>query len=193
MKTIEFLRSVLGGSGYYCVFAANAATDKRVQKFYDSLEAVAKAADHFDADGFDVYFGLGTLREAGSRKKENVAYFKSLFLDLDCGPSKEYPDQQQAVQALRKFVGELNLPKPMLINSGRGVHVYWPLTKPAPLAEWLTVAERLKKVCAERGLLADAAVTADAARILRPPNTHNYKGDPPLPVDRKSTRLNSSH
>ena len=54
MKTIEFLRSVLGGIGYYCVFAANAATDKRVQKFYDSLEAVAKAADHFDADGFDV-------------------------------------------------------------------------------------------------------------------------------------------
>lgn len=104
MKTIEFLRSVLGDGGYYCVFAANAATDKRVQKFYDSLEAVAKAADHFDADGFDVYFGLGTLREAGSRKKENVASLKSLFLDLDCGPSKEYPDQQQAVQADRKSV-----------------------------------------------------------------------------------------
>ena len=188
MKTIEFLRSVLGGSGYYCVFAANAATGKRVQKFYDSLEAVAKAADHFDADGFDVYFGLGTLREAGSRKKENVASLKSLFLDLDCGPSKEYPDQQQAVQALRKFIGELNLPKPMLINSGRGVHVYWPLTKPAPLAEWLTVAERLKKVCAERGLMADSVVTANSAQILRPPNTHNYKpvkfGDPPLPVER---------
>ncbi len=79
MKTIEFLRSVLGDGGCYCVFAANAATDKRVQKFYDSLEAVAKAADHFDADGFDVYFGLGTLREAGSRKKENVVSLKSLF------------------------------------------------------------------------------------------------------------------
>ena len=50
------------------------------------------------------------------------------------------------------------------------------------LAEWLTVAERLKKVCAEQGLLADPAVTADAARILRVPNTHNYKDNPPLPV-----------
>ena len=43
MKTIDFLRSVLGdGYGHYCMFAANAETNKRVQKFYGSVDAVAE-------------------------------------------------------------------------------------------------------------------------------------------------------
>ena len=34
METIDFLRSVLGdGDGHYCIFAANAETNKRVQSF----------------------------------------------------------------------------------------------------------------------------------------------------------------
>ena len=183
METIDFLRSVLGdGYGHYCMFAANAETNKRVQKFYRSVDAVADAADSFDEDGYDVYFGLGTLTEAGNRKRDNVSHLQSFFLDLDCGPSKEYPSQVEAIRDLRKFCSKLNLPTPLMVNSGRGVHVYWTLSKPVLLAKWLTVAERLKKACVEQGLLADPAVTADAARILRVPNTHNYKDDPPLPV-----------
>ena len=142
MKTIDFLRSVLGDGGYYCVFAANAETNKRVQKFYDSIDAVADAAESFDEDGFDVYFGLGTLIEEGSRKKDNVSHLQSFFLDLDCGPSKEYPSQVEAIQDLRKFCSTLNLPTPLMVNSGRGVHVYWTLSKPVELAEWLAVAGR---------------------------------------------------
>ena len=54
METIDFLRSVLGdGDGHYCIFAANTETNKRVQKFYDSVDAVADAADSFDENGFD--------------------------------------------------------------------------------------------------------------------------------------------
>ena len=40
----------------------------------------------------------------------------------------------------------------------------------------------IKAACADNGLLADPAVTADVARILRVPNTNNYKDDNPLPV-----------
>ena len=44
------------------------------------------------------------------------------------------------------------------------------------------VAKQLKILCREKGLEADQAVTADSARILRVPDTFNYKTDPPSTV-----------
>ena len=183
MKTLEFLEGVLSSEGHYCVFAARSADDTRIQKFYDTLEEVERAARKFDAGGYDAYFALSTFKEPTNRKGPNAHELKSLFLDLDCGPSKEYPTQKAAVDALRAFCKQLSLPKPMMVNSGRGVHVYWPLTEAVSAEQWLDAAERLKRACADNGLLADPAVTADVVRILRVPFTHNYKGDPPLPVD----------
>ena len=183
MKTLEFLEGVLSSEGHYCVFAARSRDDTRTQKFYDTLEEVERAALKFDADGYDAYFALSTFKEPTNRKGPNAHELKSLFLDLDCGPSKEYPTQKAAVDALRSFCKQLSLPKPMMVNSGRGVHVYWSLTEAVSAEQWLDAAERLKRACADNGLLADPAVTADVVRILRVPFTHNYKGDPPLPVD----------
>ena len=183
MKTLEFLEGVLSSEGHYCVFAARSRDDTRIQKFYDTLEEVERAARKFDAGGYDAYFALSTFKEPTNRKGPNAHELKSLFLDLDCGPSKEYPTQKAAVDALRAFCKQLSLPKPMMVNSGRGVHVYWPLTEAVSAEQWLDAAERLKRACADNGLLADPAVTADVVRILRVPFTHNYKGDPPLPVD----------
>ena len=62
------------------------------------------------------------------------------------------------------------------------MHVYWLLDESIKVDEWVPVAERLKKLCKEHGLLADPAVTADAARVLRVPETHNHKSDPPTEV-----------
>ena len=183
MKTIEFLEGVLSSEGHYCVFAARSRDDTRTQKFYDTLEEVERAALKFDADGYDAYFALSTFKEPTNRKGPNAHELKSLFLDLDCGPSKEYPTQKAAVDALRTFCKKLSLPKPMMVNSGNGVHVYWPLTEAISAEQWFLEAQRLKRACADNGLLADPAVTADVVRILRVPFTHNYKGDPPLPVD----------
>ncbi len=178
METTKFLQHVLGGNGHYCMFAAKG--DRREQKFYSTIQEVEDAAYKLDTDGFDVYFALATFKEPKNRKGSNAQELKSLFLDLDCGPSKEYPTQQAAVESLRSFCKQLSLPKPTMVNSGRGVHVYWALSEAVSAEDWVVSAEKLKKACAENGLLADPSVTADVARILRVPNTHNYKDDPPL-------------
>ena len=183
MNTLDFLEGVLSSTGHYCVFAAKSKDDIRIQKFYDTFEEVERAAQKFDADGFDVYFALSTFEEPTNRKGANAHELKSLFIDLDCGPLKEYPSQQAAVAALRGFCKQLSLPKPLMVNSGRGVHAYWPLTEAVSAKDWLVAAESLKQACADHGLLADPAVTSDVARVLRVPDTHNYKGEPPLPVD----------
>ena len=182
METTEFLRRALGEGGFYCVFASRSADDRRTQKFYDSIDAVIENAHKFDEQGFDTYFALATFHDAGSRKVDNVKQLRAFFLDLDCGPSKDFQTQQEAIGALKDFCRKVSLPRPLMINSGRGVHVYWMLKEAVDLETWLPVAEKLKRLCAAHNFLADPAVTADAARVLRVPETHNYKSDPPYDV-----------
>ena len=153
------------------------------QTFYSTIEGAITAAIQADEDGFDAYYGLATYANDESRRNDNVLQLKSLFLDLDCGASKDYADQAEALGALKSFCKSLRLPTPTLVNSGRGIHVYWMLTEAVSRETWLPVAERLKSLCKEHGMYADPAVTADSARILRVPGTHNHKDTPPKPVE----------
>ena len=103
MNADVFLEKVLGSEGYYCLFAYKLNDDKLTQKFYGSVEELAIAAKDIDARGYNAYYGLATFEESGSRKVSNVKQLKSFFLDLDCGESKDYPSQRDALQALQKF------------------------------------------------------------------------------------------
>ena len=182
MDTNTFLRRAVSDEGLYCMFISRISDQRRVQKFYDSLDELAADAKQFDDDGFDVYFALASFAESGSRKVDNAKLLKAFFLDLDCGPSKDFVDQRAALDALRTFCSVTKLPKPYIVNSGRGVHTYWFLQEAVSKDDWVPVAEQLKKLCKEHGFLADPAVTADAARVLRVVGTHNHKSSPPSPV-----------
>jgi hypothetical protein len=129
MDTLKVMSALLADSGEYCIFAFRTADDRKAQKFYPSVEVAIEAAHQFDQNGYDAYFALATFVNGESRKVDNIKYLKSLFLDLDCGEGKEYTDQESALIALQSFCKKLKLPRPLLINSGRGIHVYWPLTK----------------------------------------------------------------
>jgi len=185
MDTRQFLTSVLGDTGHYC--AAGLVAGVMTQKFYTSIDSIAEASKKFDEDGTNAYFALATFKsvEAG-RKANNVEQLKSLFLDLDCKVGKEdktYSSQAEAIKHLRDFVRTRKLPKPtVVVNSGHGIHVYWVLNTPCNKDTWLKVATKLKAACVEFGLKIDTSVTADAARVLRVPNTHNYGSNPPKDV-----------
>ena len=184
MNNLDFLRGLLSDSGHYCVFAAKDGIIR--QNFYDTIEGAEAATRKFIADGLNTYFALSTFKEPtidAGRKGANAHELKSFFLDLDCGPTYEYPTKEAAVSAVRDFCRKLSLPKPLMVNSGRGVHVYWPLTETVSAEQWAVEADRLKRCCSENGLLADPAVTADVVRVLRMPGSKNYKEDPPLPVE----------
>jgi len=183
MDTKTFLGTVLGNAGYYCITGIEELHGEKrdpyvEQKFFDNLDDAYAQAVAFDDAGRNAYFALATFQEEGSRRNQNVNQLKSFFLDLDCGASKDYDTQSEALTALRGFCKELKLPKPTLVNSGRGVHVYWALVEPVSRETWLPVAERLKELCVDNGLFADPAVTSDSARVLRVPTTHNHKDTP---------------
>jgi hypothetical protein len=101
MDTKQFLSTVLGDEGYYCV--AGIKDGKIVRKFYDSLDAVVETANNFDLEQRDAYFALGSFVDGTSRKAENVRNLKALFLDLDCGKDKPYKTQQDALLALKDW------------------------------------------------------------------------------------------
>ena len=119
------------------------------------------------------------------RHADSALFLKALWMDVDVKPSqpnKAYTTLDEAMDAIKKFVDEAGLPAPSaFVTSGGGVHVYWFSKSKLTLAEWKPYAEGLKAEALRLGLKCDAAVTADAARVLRVPGTFNnkVKGMPP--------------
>lgn len=180
MRT-TFYEAVLPPTGSYC--AVGIQGGKVITTFHDSLDSLADRGDVLANEGIDAYFALASYRDPEEgRKAANAQALRSFFLDIDVGDNKPYVDQAAAAQALRAFLTATKLPDPIVVNSGRGLHVYWPLDTALPVDEWRAAAVGLKALCKQHELHIDPAVTADAARILRMPGTLNHKSDPPLPV-----------
>lgn len=185
MNTIKFLEHVLAGSGHYCVFAVTPDKARRAQKFFATLAEMEAQAIQLDESNYDVYFALATFVTPDTRAADNVDMLRSFFLDLDCGKDKGdkgFPTQQAAVKAVRVFCQTHQLPKPTMVNSGRGLHVYWTMDQDLDRDDWLPLAQRFKQMCINHGLKIDPVVPADSARVLRYPGTRNHKDSPPKNV-----------
>ena len=122
----------------------------------------------------------------GERSIQGAVELKSLFLDIDVKPGA-YATTEEAIDALQAFMTATGLPRPTIIvaTGGGGLHVHWVLDRALKVAEWLPLANALKQACKQHGFKTDDAVTADAARILRVPDTTNWKY-PSKPVARLS-------
>lgn len=185
MSTIKFLQHVLADDGLFCLFAARAHDKRRAQKLFTSLEEMQETAQYLDEQGYDVYFATGTFREnrkEKARAADNVLNMRSFFIDMDCGEGKGFASQQIALAALRSFCTQNQLPRPTMVNSGRGIHAYWSLTQAISVEQWHPLADKFKRMCISQGLAVDPVVMADCARVLRYPGSRNFKDSPPKEV-----------
>lgn len=183
----DFLAKVIPDDGVYFLFRIHRTTERKGQKAIDDLDRMVAGLAKFRDQGFDVYHACASFNDGSSREAANARSLRALYIDLDCGEEKVrackgYATKGEAEEALRGFCGATGLPFPLLVDSGGGLHAYWPLKEVVPAAAWKTVAERLKALCGAHGLMADPNVTADAARILRPVGSFNRKYDPPRRV-----------
>jgi len=190
MKPLEFLADVLpsAGDGFFCIAGFTKARKDHV--FVSDLDEIKPHVARWLKAKRDVYFALSTFadRDTG-RKAENAEAIKSLFIDMD-----GYESPKAAAMALFDFINRTELDEfgyPHIIESGGGVHCYWPLTRSVDIRTWKPVAEALKRLCKQEGLKIDMTVTADAARVLRIPGTLNFKakyGEPrPVKFRRAAT------
>ncbi|MGI8594540.1 MAG: DNA-primase RepB domain-containing protein [Solirubrobacteraceae bacterium] len=133
------------------------------QRFF-RCEDRSAAAGFIEKQGAtcDTYVGVAPRRQ---RHGGRAAIERVHALYVDC-------DSEAALEALERF----SPPPAIVVGSGSGRHAYWPLWPPASPDE----AERANRRLAHT-LGADMAAT-DAARILRPPGTFNFKSGEPVPV-----------
>ena len=138
--------------------------DGRMGREFVPLPARDRLARLIEARGrtTDLYVGVAPRsRQDGTR----AAVDRCHVLYVDC-------DEPASLEALQRFT-----PAPsMVVHSGRGRHAYWSLIEPVGPDE----LERANRRLAHE-LGADARAT-DAARILRPPGTFNFKRGEPVAV-----------
>ena len=175
----QFYEKALPTQGVYCITSIG--SDKKVtNKFAETLDGVFEQIERFKAKQLNTFVALGTF-DGFSRKADDCLFVRSFFIDLDVGETKEYATKGDAHTALYKLVGATGLPDPVVIDSGGGIHAYWIMDEDIPKDEWKPYAEKFKALCMQH-IAIDPVVTADAARIMRAPETFNYKTDPPLPT-----------
>lgn len=176
----EFYSKALPDEGVYCIAYNKPGTPHFNHEFAHTLdEAVEIVNKHKEHD--NTFIAMSTFRNE-KREALGTKYIKSFYLDLDVGETKEYPSQKEALIALSEFLETSELPMPAIINSGNGIHVYWFLKHQITRDEWKPLADQLKRMCLQYGLKIDPSVTGDSARILRCPDTNNYKSNPPRPT-----------
>lgn len=178
MNTQQFFERVLPTQGNICVVGMQGTTVR--PKFFGYIEDAIDQIAQFDAIDFNTYFAVGTF-DGYQRKATACIFMRSFFVDIDCGPEKPYTTWEDGLIALYNFIAATGVPQPIIVNSGRGIHAYWPFTENIPTNDWKPYAEKFKKFCLDGNLQIDEVVTADAARILRAPGSRNLKAEP-LPV-----------
>ena len=172
MTPLNFLAVVLPPPefGRYCVAEL---TKKKEHAFVDTLDQTTEPIETWHQNKCDVYFALATFGEENNRTAANARFVKALFIDMDGYASKK--DAALALNAFLEKTGLDALGTPYVVGSGGGLHCYWPLTEAVPIETWKPVAENFKRLCKQESLAIDMTVTADAARVLRVPDTTNFK------------------
>lgn len=176
MDTVDFLQRVLPATGTYCRFSL---TGKR-NRFYNDISAVADEVARLDQQGQDAYFAISSFKDDSSRRNINVEATKVITIDVDCGSDKPFPTWKQGLKALGQFIADMQLPKPLIVRSGNGLHVYWILERGLDRDEWTPLARAMKDATEARQFEVDPTKTADPSAVLRPVGTHNFK-DPTNP------------
>ena len=177
----EFYQKALPNEGYYCIVHNTPGSKPYTHDYASSIEEVVELIIQNKHEHRNVFVAMSTLSEK-KREATNSIFAKSFYIDLDVGKTKEYETQKDALLDLSRFLEATKLPLPAVVNSGNGIHAYWFLKDKLPIEEWKPLATQLKNLCVQQKLKIDLAVTADTVRLLRCPDTNNYKQTPPRPT-----------
>lgn len=196
----EFLRAVWPTSGIYCIATRFTIPDgpRKGEKAFThkTFDNISDAVSYCltKAPSIDLFFAVHTLKEhqvwdpnkinwktgkAGSnvtRAQHNMRQSKAFFFDLDVGDeSNKYQSQTDALLALISFCRTAQLPQPLVVNSGTGLHVYWVISEPIESNEWRNHEHKLKQLGLHYGLKIDTSRTVDTSSLLRVVGTLNFK------------------
>jgi predicted P-loop ATPase len=186
---VRFLKLILPEQGCFVAAIKNPkAKGFKPSIFVETIEELWSVIQEADRDGYEAYQACACFKEpmndpAGTpasdkrfgRTKDNALGARTFWLDIDVGKEKAFKNQDEAISALKDFCTKLGLPAPIIVSSGWGLHVYWPLQQMLDRETWEHYARGLKNLCRKHGLHVDQSRTADISSVLRTPGTQNHK------------------
>lgn len=198
LDLFSFYQKLLPSDGVYCLseifYSEQYNRQICVNRGYSSLDELVRQTNYFEARHLssDIYFAVAAYNELAThdpvtgrdkfrRTSDNVRAGKCLYVDLDVKP-EAFPSQESATRHMRQACDVLGLPHPMLVNSGSGVHCYFPLDTEV---DGTTLRKMLRALQLKLGeVLPEFAIDGlvDSTRILRPIGTTNKKTIPAKPV-----------
>ncbi len=175
--------------GFRCINTLSLGTDKdgkpitiSVPHFFETnAGAIAEGAE-LDQPGINVYHGCSLYSSAANRSANNTCGAHALWIDVDF---KDFESPELAMAEAKLFLSSLTGIVPTSVDSGGGRHCYWFTTDAISTAEIKEYGGKINAIAKALSFKLDPKPTADAARILRFPGTHNYKYDPPRLVSIK--------
>ncbi|MFV0512510.1 MAG: DUF927 domain-containing protein [Jhaorihella sp.] len=151
----------------------------RSTRFCADMQAMVSAAVPLIMAGNDVYF---TPARYTPRKRlaANCVAKRCIVLDVDLNHEDKpsYETHVEALLALLSVTDRLGFPAPSyVVNSGRGLHIYWALDADAKPEQWKAVATLFKQaiMAADPKLAPDTTRWADLAGYLRLVGSMNSK------------------
>ena len=168
----DFLEALFGQyceqySGFLEVQAFTPFSDKPNTRFFPNIDTLAK--EHFSEEQ-EVFFRT-CPRERMKHRQMIIRYITTLWAALDVGggySGKEaYANGQKAARAVRNFP----LAPSIIVESGRGLHLYWLLDEPRKVLDVARAEKELKRI--SKYFKCKREVKIDT--MLRLPETFNNK------------------
>lgn len=169
LKRIQLWDGLFSDSDIIEIRALKGVDGPRKRWFGTKSELLSKWSEFeaANAEGFDIYFGVNPRPCKGAGKASDIQWGQVVIVDLDPAPGETTVPLEKA----RIEARDSGIPYPsIVVHSGRGIHLYWILEAPVPVAQW-TVA--VKNTIA-RFASADKKIH-DAPRIMRLPGFKNHK------------------
>jgi len=160
---------------------------------YPSVDACQRAVEvaalQLNQAGYNTYVVMNPLKpdfDARNARKEDVLHRRLLLVDLDRGGFKDDPATAQELDAalavaesIMAFTANLGLPKPSIVMSGNGYHLYYRLADLPNTLETTMLIEgtlqSLANIFNTDSVEVDTKVS-DAGRITKIPGTIARKG-----------------
>lgn len=192
----EFFGSILPSQGKPCIAWLVEGPDGKYfkHKVFNSVEDLCTTVEKLNFRRTDFYFCVSTLKESSIkigdknrvRVQQNTLSTRCFILDVDIRPEKDgyYKTKDEAIEGVYAVRDAFGLPDPTIVDSGFGLHVYWPMPDGIDSIRWSKLARKFKRAIGliAAPLVADGSRVSDSAGVLRIPNSFNLKSNPPKPV-----------
>lgn len=187
----DFFHAVLPQDGLPCIAWVPPSGGIWQHRVFNNIQELCNFTSQVEYSANNYYFCISTLANTSVvvkgkeqvRVQANALSTRCLVLDIDLKDGN-YSSNDEVLLAVNTFAETFNLPKPIAVSSGYGVHAYWPFAIGIPSAEWAEIARHFKKTVKlmAPALAADASRISDSAGVLRIPDSYNLKYGARVPV-----------